>query len=186
MECKVCKGQDQHPIFYPKKGICDRCYREERRRAKGICKRVESTPERIKEQHLKYRNKNRLKLNKRSQEKRKENPDKYKKYSANWRKNNLESCAERQRRYRKNNRGKCNAETAKYRASKKQATLSEHNKRLQEIYINCPKGMHVDHIIPLNGKEVCGLHVPWNLQYLTAEENIKKSNKVLPNNGQTI
>jgi hypothetical protein len=49
---------------------------------------------------------------------------------------------------------------------------------IKKIYSNA-EGMHVDHIIPLNGLLVSGLHVETNLQYLTPEENLRKGNSFL-------
>jgi hypothetical protein len=51
--------------------------------------------------------------------------------------------------------------------------------KIKEIYINRPEGYHVDHIIPLRGKTVSGLHVENNLQYLTIMDNSKKHNKFI-------
>ena len=50
---------------------------------------------------------------------------------------------------------------------------------IKEFYRNRPENCHVDHIIPLRGADVCGLHIVSNLQYLPAKENIRKSNKFI-------
>lgn len=50
--------------------------------------------------------------------------------------------------------------------------------KIKSVYEECPAGMHVDHIIPLQGKTVSGLHVHNNLQYLTPVENMRKGNRL--------
>lgn len=64
----------------------------------------------------------------------------------------------------------------------KQATPSwltiDDKMAIRDMYRNCPDGYHVDHIMPLKGQHLSGLHVPWNLQWLPAQENLSKGNKV--------
>jgi hypothetical protein len=48
---------------------------------------------------------------------------------------------------------------------------------IKSFYDNCPPGHTVDHIIPVLGKSVRGLHIVENFQYLTFDENKRKGNR---------
>lgn len=86
----------------------------------------------------------------------------------------LNSC----RKYRQKNKGLVTFWTRKRQTAKLKRTPNWVNlKEIEIIYKNCPKEMVVDHIIPLQNKNISGLNVPWNLQYITDFENSSKNNK---------
>lgn len=89
-----------------------------------------------------------------------------------------ERSRERARQYQRDNPEKvCAAVKARARRNRLATPAWADLVAIKAFYLACPKGMHVDHIIPLRGKNICGLHVLENLQYLDAVENIRKGNR---------
>lgn len=118
-------------------------------------------------------------------------PDKCREASKKYRTRNKEKERARYTRYNKENPHVRASLAASRRAGLKSATpvwLSDAQKQnIKDIYLSA-KTMsekfsteyHVDHIVPLNGLEICGLHVPWNLQILEKSLNKAKSNSYDP------
>jgi len=109
-------------------------------------------------------------------------------YRTQWRSENLESRKEYMARWAKANPHKVNALIAKRTAAKFQATVSWSNQSaIEAIYAEATRltretGIRheVDHIVPLQGKIVSGLHWEGNLQIMTKSENIAKLNRYWP------
>jgi 5-methylcytosine-specific restriction endonuclease McrA len=91
-------------------------------------------------------------------------------------------------KYWSDNAGMYNANSAKRRSLIKQAIPTWANiDMIQKIYDKCASTTNetgirhnVDHIVPLQGKNVCGLHCEDNLQILTETANKQKGNKLNP------
>jgi 5-methylcytosine-specific restriction endonuclease McrA len=94
----------------------------------------------------------------------------------------VEIRKEARKRHYERHRAKCieyvRRRTGKIRQAETLLSQSE-RAEIQAMYDFCRifPGFEVDHIIPLSGKTVSGLHVPWNMQVLCAQENRRKHNK---------
>ena len=95
-----------------------------------------------------------------------------------YRDKNRNDLREKGRAYVKANQQKVTRNAARYRAAKLQATPLWADQEAINVFYECrPEGFHVDHVIPLRGEAVCGLHVETNLQWLPAPANQSKGNR---------
>ena len=148
---------------------------------------AKANPEKIKESAKKFYAKNKEKETIRVKEFNLANPEKLIARNLAWREANPGRLNDLSREWRLKNKGKTNSLTAKRRAHKANATPSWANLFFIEEAYNLAKiresitGIcwHVDHIVPLNGRNVCGLHVENNLQVIPAIENMAKGNRFL-------
>lgn len=166
--CKVTKSDDQ---FYFKRGKlasqCKSCHYLGTRRY--AVKNKEACYRRTRE----WRAKSGDAIKAYCAKKYAENPEFYKYLSVAW---------------RKANKAKMLASNARQRAVRLRAMVSWADEtRIFEMYDRASRVSkctgfvwHVDHIVPLQGKTVCGLHVPDNLRVIPAKINLKKHNSWVP------
>jgi hypothetical protein len=190
-KCCVCKTEKETTEFYKNKSQKDGFAH--------VCKECD------KASSLRWAKENREKINARNADWAKRNPEKAKARKKKWRLANLERARAADRALRERNIESCKKSMAKWQAANKHIVVYHMSKRRAAKLNASPKWLspsdldaikefykmakiktaetgikhNVDHIVPLQGKTVSGLHVPWNLQVIPAKENFSKNNKLL-------
>ena len=172
--CKSCKSAYGKKHYRKNKPAIDKRHAEWH----------QSHKKEISEQGKKYYRANKVAINERIRKYQKDNEEAVANRLAKYYICNKESIAERMAAYQKENPEVVNAISAKWRARKfSQMPKDADLKKIATFYDEAQRQTketgvqhHVDHIIPLSRG---GLHHQDNLQVLTAEENLRKSNKLI-------
>lgn len=182
-------------------GTCVECRREDKRKA--WAERPGVMREKSRDNYHRHKDKHAEKNRQRAAKWRSENRDQFLEYmrgyvrknsalqvakAAAWSVSNPAKMRAARSAWKVANKDKVNATDAKRRAMLLNAMpkwLTESQKaEITDVYrvarrLTKATGeqYHVDHIAPLVGLRVCGLHVPWNLRVMLAKDNYRKSNK---------
>ena len=111
------------------------------------------------------------------------NREKRKEQSRAWKRANSDYVVDARREYRKRPRTKALNRHHRQRRKQRKFLTPEYDKpNVEAIYqmAQTLPGYEVDHIIPFAGDRVCGLHVSWNLQIITRQENRSKGKTLKP------
>ena len=116
---------------------------------------------------------------------REKNKDELRKKRKLYQQNNREVIRAGNLRYYYNHKSDFTANTAKRRAAQLQATplwadlmgVKDLFKQCELLFKETGVRYHVDHIYPIQGETVSGLHTMGNLRIITADENLAKNNK---------
>lgn len=140
----------------------------------------------------------------RNKQYREQNPEKIQQMHQDWRKANVEHDASRKQKYRTANAEKVKAKYKQYYDANYPKMLAKRNKQHADKLKRTPVWLteddhwmieqayelaamrtkmfgvawHVDHVLPLRGKTVSGLHTPYNMQVILGVENLHKGNRV--------
>jgi hypothetical protein len=210
-KCSSCKVEKELSEFYRKSSskdglncFCKTCDLLKRKQYR------ESNSELEKERKRDYYHQNAEKIKNKVKLYYANNSEKVKEYQKVYNEMNAQKVSERHKEYYDKNKLKLRrdgkdyynknvakfiANVAKRNAAKLKATPSwltqEQLDEIADFYtiarmfkMYTGEDYHVDHVVPLQGKKVCGLHVPWNLQVLHGKDNLRKSNKLQELNQQ--
>lgn len=97
--------------------------------------------------------------------------------NAKWREANPGKNAKTCRKWRQKNKEHFKQLIENKRLKLKLAALGKYYSYMQKLEKTIrAQGLSMDHIVPINGKEICGLNVPWNVQVISEQENRSKNN----------
>lgn len=181
--CTKCYAAKNESEFYKLRPKCKQCSKEEtqiwrlknkERNAQNAMNWAKANPDKVRESNRKVSKKNSAAIVERVRKWTLNNPDKRRATASAW---------------ARDNPAKVLAGVVKYRAAKLNATPTWANPicmmlefyKLAEYYRSKFGGdWDVDHIVPLRGETVCGLHVEFNLQVITSGDNMSKGNRTWP------